>query len=127
MHGASARAHHPPPPLLSRSRSPVHLRALQDPSIDGGKNADGSPFRSDWSVLRAVDDAIDDIEWDGILSSYRDVRSIDHFWLWLDTAVDELYDDDEYQSANAFKYEAHSNVSGWIATHNKQVSFVSIQ
>jgi hypothetical protein len=104
----------------------VHLRAAQDPSIDGAKNADGSPFRSDWSVLRAVDDAIDDIEWDGILSSYRDVRSIEHFWLWLDAAVDALYDDDEYQSANAFKYEAHGNVSGWIATHNKQVAHLTI-
>jgi len=38
----------------------------------------------------------------------------------------DLYDDDEYQSANAFKYEAHGNVSGWIATHNKQVAHLTI-
>jgi len=105
----------------------IVLIIQNDPSVDGAQNLDGSSFRADYSSQRAVGDAIDDIEWDGPLSSWRDVRNVDHLWTWLDAAVDEMYDENTYVSAAASAFNPlQSNSSGFLGSYNKQIGAMRI-
>ena len=105
-------------------------------NTDGAKRTFTPSFRPDYSQQRAIVDALDQAEWDGVGSSHKDVITRANWYAWLKSLVGAIYDEDEYNSRNFARYvkaktaEGHRGLNkdakSYLADYNKVFSSVFI-
>ena len=120
--------------MVVQMRNPPQQWYAEDTS--GAKLTYTPSFRPDYSQQRAIVDALDQAEWDGVGSSHKDVITRANWYAWLKSLVGAIYDEDEYNSRNFANYikaktaEGHRGLNKdaktYLADYNKVFSSVFI-